>query len=151
MVADRLRTHVAADYFRRGSASLFLLDGEQVMAMFRRPRKSSPPLRRKQQEIARQEAELHDKLDRLERMVTKGRPIPQNRSPAQAAEQGSNKDEKRFEVSLALDGGHSFEASRPAQRPRSLRKERREGRFIFLLLLTALAAAVMWLISHLHS
>jgi len=124
------------------------------MAMFRRPRKSSPPLRRKQQEIARQEAELHDKLDRLERMVTKGRPIPQNRSPAaQAAEQGirGQKTEKRFQVSLALDGGHSIEARKPARRPRSMRKERREGRIIFLLLLTALAAAVVWLISHLHS
>jgi hypothetical protein len=119
------------------------------MAMFRRPRKSSPPLRRKQQEIARQEAELHDKLDRLERMVTKGRSIPQNRSPAQAAEEGirGNKTAKQFQVSLALDGRHSLEAGRP----RSLRKERREGRIIFLLLLTALAAAVMWLISHLHS
>jgi len=123
------------------------------MAMFRRPRKSSPPLRRKQQEIARQEAELHDKLDRLERMVTKGRPIPQHRSPAQAAEQGirGQNTEKRFQVSLALDGGHSVEVGRSARRPRSLRKERREGRIIFLLLLTALAAAVVWLISHLHS
>ncbi len=123
------------------------------MAMFRRPRKSSPPLRRKQQEIARQEAELRDKLDKLERMVTKGRRIPQNRSPAQAAKEGirGNKTEKQFQVSLALDGGQSFETSRPARRPRSLRKERREGRIVFLLLLTALAAAVMWLISHLHS
>jgi hypothetical protein len=122
------------------------------MAMFRRPRKSSPPLRRKQQEIARQEAELHDKLDKLERMVTKGRPIPQNRSRAQS-EQGmaGNKTEKRFQVSLALDGGQSIEAGRPARRPRSMRKERREGRFMFLLLLAALAAAVVWLISHLHS
>jgi len=115
------------------------------MAMFWRPRKSSPPLRRKQQEIARQEAELHDKLDKLERMVTKGRPIPQ--------EEGirGNKTEKRFQVSLALDGGQSIEAGRPARRPRSMRKERREGRFMFLVLLAALAAAVIWLISHLHS
>jgi len=122
------------------------------MAMFRRPRKSSPPLRHKQQEIARQEAELHDKLDRLERMVTKGRSIPQNKSRAQT-EQGTRGDkaEKRFQVSLALDGAHSFETSRRARRPRSLRKERREGRLMFLLLLAALAAAVMWLISHLHS
>jgi hypothetical protein len=121
------------------------------MAMFRRPRKSSPPLRRKQQEIARQEAELRDKLDRLERMVTKGRSIPQNRSRAAEQGMGGNKSEKRFEVSLALDGGQSFEASPRGRRPRALRKERREGRMMFLLLLTALAAAVMWLISHLHS
>ena len=122
------------------------------MAMFRRPRKSSPPLRRKQQEIARQEAELRDKLDRLERMVTKGQSIPQNRPRAQA-EQGvrGDKTEKRFEVSLAMDRGQSFEPSRRARRPRALRKERREGRLMFLLLLAALAAAVMWLISHLHS
>jgi hypothetical protein len=119
------------------------------MAMFRRPRKSSPPLRRKQQDIERQEAELRDKLDNLERMVTKGRSTPQNRSRAQA-EQG-NKTEKQFQVSLALDGAHSVEASRSGRRPRSMRKERREGRIIFLLLLVALAAAVMWLISHLHS
>ena len=122
------------------------------MAMFRRPRKSSPPLRRKQQEIARQETELRDKLDRLERMVTKGRLVSQKKPPAQA-EQGirADKIEKRFQVSLPLDGGHSFEPSPPARRRRALRKERREGRVIFLLLLTALAAAVMWLISHLHS
>jgi hypothetical protein len=128
------------------------LDGEQVMAMFRRPRKSSPPLRHKQQEIARQEAELHDKLDKLERMVTKGRPIPQSRSRPQESEEGTRgKTEKRFQVSLALDGGQSIEEGRPARRPRSMRKERREGRIMFLLLLAALAAAVMWLISHLHS
>lgn len=122
------------------------------MAMFRRPRKSSPPLRRKQQEIARQEAELHDKLDRLERMVTKGRSVPQNRSRAQA-EKGArdNKTKKQFQVSIALDSAQSFDASRRARRPRSLRKERREGRIMFLLLLSALAAAVVWLISHLHS
>jgi hypothetical protein len=125
------------------------LDGEQVMAMFRRPRKSSPPLRRKQQDIERQEAELRDKLDNLERMVTKGRSTPQNRSRARA-EQG-DKAEKQFQVSLAMDGGQSLEAGRPAPRRRSMRKERREGRIIFLLLLVALAAAVMWLISHLHS
>jgi hypothetical protein len=121
------------------------------MAMFRRPRKSSPPLRRKQQEIARQEAELHDKLDRIERMVTKQRSIPQKTSGAQGEQAArDNKTEKRFQVSLAMDGAQSFEASRRARRPRALRKERREGRIMFLLLLTALAAAVMWLISHLH-
>ncbi len=67
------------------------------MAMFRRSRKSSPPLRRKQEEIARQEAELHDKLDRLERMVTKGARIEKNR-----AEQGQGASKRKTIVSLAL-------------------------------------------------
>src|SRR2546430_16750344 len=103
MVADRARAHLAADYFRRGRPSVFLLDGQQVMAMLRRPRRSSPPLRRKQQEIARQEAELHDKLDRLEPRGTKGRPIPQNRSTAQAAAAriGGNKIATRIQIWLA--------------------------------------------------
>ena len=33
----------------------------------------------------------------------------------------------------------------------SLRKERREGRLVFLVLVIALAAAVLWLLSHLPS
>ena len=32
----------------------------------------------------------------------------------------------------------------------SMRKERREGRIIFLVLVIALAAAVIWLVTHLH-
>jgi hypothetical protein len=123
------------------------------MAMFRRSRRSTPPLRRRQEEIERQEAELREKLEKLERMVTKAPMIAENRSPAPGAEQGTrgNKTDKRLHVSVALQGRDSPDESRRARRPRSLRKERREGRIIFLLLVTALAAAVMWLISHLHS
>jgi hypothetical protein len=120
------------------------------MAMFRRSRRSTPPLRHRQQEIARQEAELHEKLDKLERMVTTGRPSAQNKSLARGEERGarSNKSDKRFQVSIAFEPGQSLDTTR---RPRSLRKERREGRIIFLFLLIALAVAVIWLISHLHS
>ncbi|PYJ35951.1 MAG: hypothetical protein DME79_01115 [Verrucomicrobia bacterium] len=121
------------------------------MAMFRRSRRSTPPLRSRQQEIARQEAELRERLDKLERMVTRGA-IPQSKSPTQTAKRSGNvnKADKRFEVSLTLEGGESLETNRSTRRPRSLRKERREGRIIFLILLTALAAAVIWLVSHLH-
>jgi hypothetical protein len=119
------------------------------MGMFRRSRRSTQPFRRRQEDIARQEAELRQKLEKLERMVTKGPAA----APARAGEQGlkGNNTEKRFHVSLAMEGGHSLDAGRTVRRPRSLRKERREGRIIFLFLLTALAAAVVWLISHLHS
>jgi hypothetical protein len=120
------------------------------MAMFRRSRRSTPPLRHRQQEIARQEAELHEKLDKLERMVTTGRPSARNKSPAPGEERNarSNKSDKRFQVSIAFEAPQSPDTTR---RPRSLRKERREGRIIFLFLLIALAVAVIWLISHLHS
>lgn len=117
------------------------------MGMFRRSRKSSPPLRRKQQDIERQEAELRGKLEQLERMVTTGRNTSSARGTGRSAKA---KSEKRLEVAVALDGRQFLDASRSPRKPRALRKQRREGRMIFLLLLTALAFAVMWLISHLH-
>jgi hypothetical protein len=122
------------------------------MGMFRRSRRSTPPLRSRQQEIARQEAELRERLDKLERMVTRSASA-QGKSPTEAKKRGAkaNEADKRFEVSLLMQGGESLETDRSTRKPRSLRKERREGRMIFLFLLVALAAAVMWLISHLHS
>jgi hypothetical protein len=121
------------------------LDGEQVMAMFRRSHKSSPPLRRRQEEIARQEAELRERLEKLERLVAKVPVIDKSR-----AEQGAknNRTDRRFRVSVAAQDQRE---SRRSGRPRSMRKERRDGQIIFLLLLVALAAAVIWLISNLHS
>jgi len=122
------------------------------MGMFRRPRRSTPPLRRKQQEITRQETELREKLEKLDRMVTKNRSGSENKSTERVLDRGvTGTPERRFHVSLALDGAHSLDAGRSGRRPRALRKVRREGRIIFLFLLMALAAAVMWLISHLHS
>jgi hypothetical protein len=123
------------------------LDGEQVMAMFRRSPKSIPPLRRKQEEIARQEAELREKLEKLERLVAKVPVVKNNR-----AEQKDHGSDRRFRVSVAAqDGAYPDQTRRSARRPRSLRKEQREGQIIFLLLVAALAAAVIWLISNLHS
>jgi len=115
------------------------------MAMFRRSSKSSPPLRRRQEEIARQEAELRERLEKLQRLVAKVPQIKKNRT-----EQGpnDNRTDKRFRVSVAAEDRRE---SRRSRRPRSLRKERRDGQIIFFLLLVALAATVIWLISNLHS
>jgi uncharacterized membrane protein YccC len=115
------------------------------MAMFRRSRKSSPPLRRREEEIARQEADLRERLEKLERLVAKVPVVEKNR-----AEQGpkDNRTDRRFRVSVAAQDQRE---SRSARRPRSLRKERRDGQIIFLLLVVALAVAVIWLISNLHS
>jgi hypothetical protein len=62
-----------------------------------------------------------------------------------------NRTDKRFRVSVAGQAGGSIGESRSSRRPRSMRKERREGQIIFLLLVVALAVAVIWLISNLHS
>ena len=118
------------------------------MGMFRRSPKSSPPLRRRREEIARQEEELRERLEKLERLVAKVPLIEKNR-----ADQGpkDNRTDKRFRVSVAGQAAGSIGESRNSRRPRSLRKERREGQIIFLLLVVALAVAVIWLISNLHS
>lgn len=118
------------------------------MAMFRRSPKSSPPLRRRQEEIARQEAELRERLEKLERLVAKVPVIEKNRAEQEPKD---NRSDKRFRVSAVTQGRGFVGESRSARRPRSLRKERREGQIIFLLLVVALAVAVIWLISNLHS
>src|SRR5438067_11291999 len=103
------------------------------MAMFRRLSKSSPPLRRREEEIARQEADLRERLEKLERLVAKVPQIEKNRAEPRSKDTRTN---KRFRVSVA---SHDQHESRRSRRPRPLRKERRAGQIICLLLLVALA------------
>jgi hypothetical protein len=121
------------------------------MAMFRRSRKPAPPLQRKQQEIAQEEARLRDKRETLERIVAQSRTPSQNKSSRQRPERKAttNVVEKRFHVSIAMDSPQVFDTERRRRRP-ALRKERRQGRLAFLILLASLGVAVMWLVSHLH-
>ena len=120
--------------------------------MFGRSRKPAPPLHRKQQEIAQQEAQLREKVESLQRIVTQSRVPAQKKSPAQKPDRTATHNvEKRFHVSIAMDAPQGFDTDQRRQRHRPLRKERRQGQIVFLILLVALGFAVMWLISHLHS
>jgi len=121
------------------------------MVMFRRSRKPAPPLHRKQKEIAQQEAQLREKVESLQRLVTQSRvPAPKKSSAREPSRNAPNNVvEKRFHVSIAMDAPQVFDIDRRG-RPRTMRKERRQGRIVFLMLLVALGFAVMWLISHLH-
>ncbi len=120
------------------------------MGIFRRAPRPTPPIRHRQEQIARQEAELREKLEGLEHMVTQKRAGAPHKRPSRLGERAgqNSKTERRLNVSLALDEPGP---SRTTRRPRSLRKERRQGQIIFLFLLAALSVAVMWLISHFHS
>lgn len=122
------------------------------MAMFGRSRKSAQPLRRKQQEIAQQEAQLREKVESLQRVVTQSRAPAQKKSPARKPDRSATHDvvEKRFHVSIAMEAPQMLDANRRSRRPRAMRKERRQGRIAFLILLVALGFAVMLLVSHLH-
>ena len=121
--------------------------------MFRRWRKPAPPLHRRHQEIARQEAELREKRETLERLVTQSRPPAQSKSSARGPKPvlAGAPIERRFHVSIAMDAPKEFDDGGKRRRPRALRKERRQGQIVFLALLVALAGTVMWLISHLHT
>ena len=120
--------------------------------MFRRSRKPAPPLHCKQQEIARQEAELRQKLETLTRVVTQKQAAAQQKPPALQHDQSSAEKnfEKRFHVSVAMESPQLFDTGERRRRPRALRKERRQGQIVFLILLSALAVTVMWLVIHLH-
>jgi len=122
------------------------------MGMFRRSRKPAPPLHRKQQEIAQQEAQLREKVESLERLVTQSRAPAQKKSSAREPDRSAanNIVERRFHVSIAMETPQALDTDQSHQRHRPLRKERRQGRMVFLILLAALGVAVMLLISHLH-
>ena len=123
------------------------------MAMFTRSRKPPPPLHRKQQEIAQQEAQLREKVETLQRIVAQSRAPAKNKSSPRKPDRSATNNvvEKRFHVSIAMEAPQMFDTDRRSRRPRALRKERRQGQIVFLILLVALGFAIMWLISHLHS
>jgi hypothetical protein len=122
------------------------------MAMFSRAPKSTPPLRRRQEELIRREAELRERVEQLERTISNASRITGDPSRPRREEgrTRTNTPDKRFHVSVALQDERYSNESESIRRPRSLRKERREGRMVFLVLVIALAAAVIWLVSHLH-
>ncbi|MDQ6808029.1 MAG: hypothetical protein M3Z64_01165, partial [Verrucomicrobiota bacterium] len=56
----------------------------------------------------------------------------------------------RLDVSAALHDTRWDDGGYRSAPPRSLRKQKREGRIVFIVLVLALSAAVIWLASHLH-
>lgn len=120
--------------------------------MRRRSPKSETPLTEKQQELARLEAKLHDEMQQLERMIAEAPRVAEETSRRQREEllQRASQESSRLDVSIALQDKRYGDDGHSSGRRVSLRKERREGRIVFLLLVIALAVAVIWLVSHLR-
>jgi hypothetical protein len=95
---------------------------------------------------------LREKVESLERIVTQSRAPAQNKSSAREPDRSATNNvvEKRFHISIAMGAPQVLDDDRRARRPRAMRKERRQGRIVFLILLAALGVVVMLLISHLH-
>ena len=121
--------------------------------MFRRPTRAASTLEQTKQELAHQESELRGKMEQLERMIAEAPRVAEelNRQQREELVSRAGMERSRLDVSLALHDKRYGDDGRPLLRRRALRKERRDGRIVFLLLVIALMIAVVWLIAHFRS
>jgi hypothetical protein len=120
--------------------------------MLRRASRSTTPIDRKQQDLAQEESALRNKVEELERMIADAPRLAEETSKKQREELllRANQGGNRLDVSVALQDKR-YGDDRTGTKPRgSLRKERQEGRIVFLVLVIALAIVVIWLLSHLR-
>jgi hypothetical protein len=120
--------------------------------MARRSPKPETPLNQKQEELAAQESKLREKMQELERMIQEAPRLAEKISRQQREEilQRASEGGRRLDVSIALQDKRFGDELFERRRRGSLRKERREGRLLFLVLIIALSLAIIWLATHLH-
>jgi septal ring factor EnvC (AmiA/AmiB activator) len=119
--------------------------------MLRRARKSATALDQTKDELARQESELRQKMAELEQMIADAPRVAEEitRQQREALMTRASDGGRRLDVSIALNDKRYIETAGASRRRPSLRKQRREGRIIFILLLITLMGAVAWLMTHL--
>lgn len=119
--------------------------------MRRRSSKAGTPLNDKQRELARQEDQLREKIQKMERLIAEAPRAAEERNRREREEllARAGSDGSRLDVSIALNDRRYADGGEYRWRRGALRKERREGRLVFLVLVIALAAAVIWLLTHL--
>ena len=120
--------------------------------MLRRANKPDTALDLTKEDLARQESELRDQVEKLERMIADAPRVAEETSRQQREElrRRANAGRSRLDVSVALHDKRYGDDDRRTKRRGSLRKARREGRIVFVVLAIALAIAIVWLMSHLH-
>jgi septal ring factor EnvC (AmiA/AmiB activator) len=119
--------------------------------MLRRSPRSTTALDQTKQDLARQESELRDQMQKLERMIADAPRVQEEIEKRQREEllMRASEGGSRLDVSMALHD-ERYGAAGPSKPRGSMRKQRREGRIIFLLLVIALLIAAIWLLNHLH-
>lgn len=119
--------------------------------MRRRTHKAGTPLNQKQEELAQRESEIRGEIEKMERMIAEAPRVAQEVTRRQREEllERASEGGSRLNVSMALQDKRWGDDSHVGGRRVSLRKERREGRIVFLVLVIALCLAVIWLVSHL--
>ena len=110
------------------------------------------PLTGRVAELARLEEDLRRQMDELQRLIEEAPRVAEERTRRdrelllQRASEGHN----RLDVSIALQDKRYGEYAPRSRRPRSLRKQRSEGRLLFIVLVIALSIAIAWIATHLH-
>lgn len=119
--------------------------------MLRRSLRSATALDQTKQELAKQESQLRDQMDKLERIIADAPRVAEEVGKRQREEllMRASEGGSRLDVSMTLQDWRQGEAG-PVRRRKSLRKERREGQIVFIVLVIALLAAGIWLLNHLH-
>jgi hypothetical protein len=120
--------------------------------MIRRSPKTGSAVDQQQEELARRENELRDRMEKLQQMIEEAPRLAQETSRRQREEllERAHQRGSRLDASLSLRDKRWGDEESWRRRPGSLRKERREGRIIFLVLVIALAVAVTWLLTRFH-
>jgi len=110
--------------------------------------KPSSPLDDKARALAAEQEKLRAEIERNERLIKEAPKIRQEQARVRREElikRASRTDARRGSRVALQDPRHGFElnAAMPA-RQKSLRAERRRGRFLFFILLFGFAAVVYW-------
>ncbi len=119
--------------------------------MLRRPFRSTTALDQTKHELAKQESQLREQMEKLEKMIADAPRVAEEVEKRQREEllMRASEGGSRLDVAFTLQDWRQGEVG-SAKRRGSLRKERREGRIIFVVLVIALLAAAIWLLNHLH-
>ncbi len=120
--------------------------------MARRRVPSETPLTQKQLELKQQENNLRKQMEDLQRMIEEAPRVAAETSRRQKEEllQRATSESKRLDVFSRPSDRRFGEEPWDNRRPRSLRKQRSEGRLLFIVLVLALSLAVIWIATHLH-
>lgn len=119
--------------------------------MLRRPSRSTTPLDQTKQDLARQESELREQMQKLEKMIADAPRVVEEVEKRQREEllMRASQGGSRLDVSFTLQDWRQPEPG-SGKRRAALRKERREGQIVFIVLVIALLFAALWLLKNLH-
>ncbi|MEO7167622.1 MAG: hypothetical protein ABI787_03675 [Spartobacteria bacterium] len=120
--------------------------------MARRRAQPDTPLNQKQQELAQRENALRKQMEDLQRMIEDAPRVAEEKTRRDREDlfERASEGRNRLDVSMAVPDKRYGEYSSANRRPRALRKQRREGRLLFIGLVIALSIAILWIATHLH-